>query len=452
MFTRFLLSAAISAIVSSTAVAAVSPEEAARLGNDLTRFGAIKAGNAEGSIPEYTGGGVTIPAEYKQGSGKYPNPFADEKPLLVITAANMSEHLERLDEGTQALLQRWPDTFKVHVYPTHRTASYPEWVLENTVNNATSARLVNEQGDGVEGAYGGIPFPIPQNGLEVLWNHLLSYRPLSYEADAPVYMVDRSGKTLYLSMMQTYYETHYYNPDKTELTGPYHKRISLATEPARVAGEGYLTHYEINYAKGSENTWAYSPGQRRVRLAPEFKYDTPSPSMGGALFFDEIELFTGQPDRFDWKLIGSKEMYIPYNAYDEANASPDELFGPQHPNPEKLRWELHRVWEIEATVRDGARHAFKKRKFYIDEDSWKLVLGTNYDHAGEIARVLTAACFPVYDPGYEFTTCPYTGYDFTKGQYIVMPMYGNRSAYVRGTALRPPSETTSSAMQGMGIR
>lgn len=452
MIPRILLGVVVSVMVGGPALAAVSTEEAKRLGADLTGFGAIKAGNADGLIPEYAGGSITPPATYTPGSGQYPNPFADEQPLFTITAANMEQYADRLDEGTRALLKRWPDTFELNVYPTHRTASYPDWVLDNTRKNAVTAQLVNEQGDGVEGAYGGIPFPIPQNGLEVLWNHVLYWQPIAQEGRSPGYLVDRIGSVTNLSVMDVYYEAQYYNAQNTELNGPYYKLRALAREPARVAGEGYLTHYPINHAQGSDTTWAYSPGQRRVRLAPEFKYDTPSPSYGGGIFFDEVFLFSGRPDRFEWKLIGKKEMIIPYNAYDQVNSSPEQLLGKQHVNPELLRWELHRVWEVEATLKEGARHAYKTRKFYFDEDSWKLVLSSGFDQAGDLFRVGNNACFQVYDPKAQYMTCPFTVYDLNRGQYVVTPVFGGKGGFLKPTDPLPAFETTSSALQGSGIR
>lgn len=442
-----------SVFVTSAAQAAVTIEEAAQLGSTLTRFGAISAGNENGSIPAYAAGKITPPATYKPGmTGGLPNPFADEKPLFTITAANMGEYLDKLDEGTQTLLKRWPDSYKLNVYPTHRTAPYPEWVLENTVKNATLAKLVNAQGDGVEGAYGGIPFPIPQNGLEVLWNHFLYWQPVAQEGRSPGYLVDAAGGITDVGVNNVYYEVQYYNPDKDELDGPYYKLKSAAISPASKAGQQNLSHYSINYAEREQNTWNYSTGQRRVRLTPDFKYDTPAAPYGGMMFYDEIFLFSGRPDRFDWELVGKKEMYIPYNAYEQVASTPQQLLGKQHLNPERQRWELHRVWEVKATLKQGARHAAQSRTFFFDEDSWKLVLSAGYDQGGELYRVGQAGCYQVYDSEPPYMSCPFTMYDLTKGQYTITPVYGGKSGFLRAANLRSPYETTPGGMQGSGIR
>ncbi|WP_223446183.1 DUF1329 domain-containing protein [Pseudomonas sp. BF-R-19] len=433
-----------------------SPEEVKQLGSTLTPFGAEVAGNKEGTIPPYdqNKAAITPPSGYKPGSGVYLNPFADEKPLFTITAANMSQYKDKLDEGAQTLLKRWPDTYKINVYPTHRTAVYPKWVLDNTLKNATIAKLLNDKGDGVEGAYAGVPFPIPKNGLEALWNNILFWRPVALEELSTGYLVDSNGQVTNVGTNLGYYETQYYNKDKDKLEGPiYYKSLFNTKGPARQAGEASLVHYSLNYATQDQITWSYSPGQRRVRLAPEFKYDTPSPNYGGGLFWDEIQLFSGRPDRFDWKLIGKKEMYIPYNGYDVTNSTSTQVLGKQHPNPDRVRWELHRVWEVDATLKAGERHAYKTRKIYIDEDSWRIVAAIGYDQAGQVYRVGHSSPWQAYSPEVQWM---YGGsfwiQDLQKNQYLVTPIYGGENGFLRPATLRASFATTPGALQGTGVR
>lgn len=452
MIKKALVGTMLSLFTTGIALAAISPEKSKMLdGPELTAFGAIRAGNDDGSIPEYKGEPIIPPASYVPGSGRYPDPFFNDQPLFTITADNMEEYADKLDEGTLGMLERWPETFQIPVYTTRRTAPYPAWVLENIKKHASTAELVNEAGDGVVGAYGGIPFPIPKNGLEVLWNHLLYWQPHVTEALAPGYLVDGSGNSHLMTVAESYSEVPYYDPESTELNGPYFKVRTLTKEPARVAGEQFLLHYTTNYTEGTDNTWSYSPGQRRVRLAPEFKYDTPSPGYGGAMYFDETYLFSGRPDRFDWKLVGRKEMYIPYNSFVQANTDPKELLGEHHLNPEYTRWELHRVWEVEATLKDGERHAAHKRKYYFDEDSWKLVLYSGFDKTGDLFRTGHSALIQIYDERSPFMHGAITIYDFSRKQYLVTPVFG-REGYLRSAKRRPAFETTSSALSGSGLR
>ena len=441
-------------LATGIAWAAVSEEEANRLGNELTLFGAEAAGNADGTIPPWDPAQAQIspPADYKPGSGRYPNPFADDTPLFTISAENLEQYRDKLDAGTIALINRWPETYKLHVYPTRRTAPYSEWALENTVKNATRARLVNELGEGVEGAYGGIPFPIPKNGLEVLWNNFLAHQPVAQEGLSIGYLMDSSGSITNVGENVGYFENQYYNPDKTQLDGTaYDKMLNLTAAPARKAGEGSLTHYSIDYTKQQQTNWSYSPGQRRVRLAPEFKYDTPSATYGGGIFYDEIYLIAGRPDKFDWKLVGKKEVYIPYNAYDLTTGSPQEVLQQQHINPENVRWELHRVWEVDATLRPGERHAFSRRTFLFDEDSWKVVSATGYDQAGEIYRVGYQGLWQIYDPKISYFYQSFWVYDLQKRQYLINPIWGDKG-YRRPVDARPSYVTSPSALQGTGIR
>ena len=443
-----------SALATGVALAAVSEDEARQLGNELTLFGAEAAGNADGTIPPWDPAQAQIapPADYKPGSGRYPNPFAEDELLFTISADNLDEHRDKLDAGTIALIKKWPDTYKLHVYPTRRTAPYPEWVLDNTVENATRAKLVNEQGDGVEGAYGGIPFPIPKNGLEILWNNFLWQQPQAYEGVSVGYLVDASGSITNVGQNDGYFEIPYYDRGKTELEGTaYLKMLNLTQAPARKAGEGSLGHYSIDYSVQDQTNWSYSPGQRRVRLAPEFRYDTPAATYGGGIFYDEIYLFSGRPHKFDWEIIGKKEVYIPYNAYDLTQSSPQELLGKQHLNPERVRWELHRVWEVEATLKPGERHAYSKRVFLFDEDSWKIVATAGYDQAGELYRVGYQGPFQLYDPESPFFYQSFWFYDLQRNNYLVTPVWGD-TGNLRPTTARPPYATGPSALQGTGIR
>lgn len=167
-----LLGTAALVMASSLANAAVSPDEAAKLGTTLTPIGAQKAGNADGSIPPYTGGLPQdfAPPGYTSGDTMLPDPFASEKPILVISGQNMEQHKDKLTAVTQELLRRYP-TYRVDVYPSHRTAPLAPHQIENARLNATGARTI-EGGLAMENVLPGVPFPIPATGNEAMWNHL----------------------------------------------------------------------------------------------------------------------------------------------------------------------------------------------------------------------------------------------------------------------------------------
>lgn len=368
------------------AYAAVSADEAAALKNTLTPMGAERAGNADGSIPEWDGGMTQDPAGAKFGDVPA-DPFPGEKPLFRITAQNADQYADKLSDGSKALLQKYPDKFYIDVYPTHRTAAAPGWVYDNTAKNATNCQLT-QKGLSVEGCYGGIPFPIPQNGSEALWNTLLRVEAESIEMGYVNIVGNADGTTTLASRgVENWQYPYYYREGSADdWSGRYVLLRFLTNEPPYKAGESLVTHDSIN-PDSPRSAWQYLVGQRRVRRAPTVGYDTPDFVASGANYFDEVQGFIGHPDRYDWKLVGKQEMYIPYNTNKFHSEQPDAVFTEDVLNSDKMRWELHRVWVVEANVAEGKRHAVPKRRFYIDEDSWTVSLVDGYDAEDKLWRV-----------------------------------------------------------------
>lgn len=446
---KFILTAATATLWAGAATAQVSADEIKQLGGKLTEFGAEKAGNADGSIPAYTGGIKSAPADFKPGSGRYPDPFKDEKPLATIDARNMAQHAQFLTPASKALLERFP-TYKMNVYPSHRTMGYPDWVLKNTVRNASSARLV-AGGDGVQGAFGGIPFPIPKDGYQVLWNNYLRYQGPRTEVHFQSEMVDRTGRKTVINEQDANFMFPYYDPKGSTLADTNYMTImSNVMGPPAQAGQMILQKFSIDYTSRDDAIWMYTPGQRRVRVAPEAKYDTPAATVAGTMFFEEINSYNGRLDRFDYKLAGKKELYIPYNNY-KAYFSPT-VNGDKHENPDDVRYEKHRVWVVEGTLKAGKRHAYSKRTFYIDEDAWNIVQSESYDQAGKMYRVLNAMSFVAYDkPRIVPTSGLY--YDLDKGSYTNMATYGKDGMTVKVFDDVPAqSRYTAETMSAQGVR
>jgi len=386
LFRRTLVSlVALSLLGQEIAFAAVSAEEAAQLKTTLTPFGGEKAGNKDGSIPAWTGGLTQMPAGPKVGDVPV-NLFGNDKPVLQITAKNMASYQDKLSDGTVALLKKYPDSFRVDVYKTHRTAAAPAHVVENTLRNATSCKT-KDNGMSVEGCYGGIPFPIPKNGTEAMWNWLLRMEPESTELGFKNIVGTADGnRTLATRNDESFQFPYYYKDGSPEKwSGEYFIQRFSTTAPPFKAGESLVLRDSID-AKNPRQAWQYLVGQRRVRRAPTVAYDTPDFVASGANYFDEVQGFMGAVDHYQWKLIGKKELIVPYNNNGLVTAKVDDAFAKHHLNPDKLRWELHRVWEVEATVAPGKRHAVPKRRFYFDEDSWVLVLMDGYDAEGKLWR------------------------------------------------------------------
>lgn len=434
-------------LVCGAASAAVTPEEAKALGTTLTPVGAIMDGNKDGSIPAYTGGLTTPPTDFKPGEGIRPDPFAGEKPKFSITAANMAEYADMLTEGAKELLTRHP-AFRIDVYPTHRTAAFPKDIIDETVKNATRAKTSNE-GRVLEGAAGGYPFPIPKDGYEVMWNHLMRYSGVAYRLSYKSWNVDANGTpTLATSGVLTEDFPYYGESD----SGLFWRLRSDYTGPARRVGESLMVHDNVNPMEKGRRAWQYLPGQRRVKLAPDIAYDAPNPGTSGATTYDDTFVFNGAMDRFDFKLIGQKEMIVPYNNYRLSyQSTADQMLMPKHVNPDVKRWELHRVWVVEATLRPGSRHVYAKRVFYIDEDSWVGLASDGYDARGQLYRSLFSFMTPSYDVAALFSG-NFVSYDFTAGMYSVSVHPAEAGGVKYSDSLFPAREWTPDAMAGSGVR
>jgi len=430
------------------AQAAVTADEAKALGTTLTAIGAERAGNKDGTIPEYKGGLTTPPAGFKAGDGIRPNPFANEKPRLQIDAKNMAQHADKLTEGTKAMLQKYP-TFRVDVYPTQRTVAFPKFVTDNTLKNATKAKTANN-GLSIEGAHAGFPFPMPKDGYEAMWNHLVRFNGQAYESKYRNLTVDANGRPALATEGNSVQEYPFWDNSKTSADTYWRIRL-IYTGPARRAGEGLLIVDPLDVGTKDRRAWSYLPGQRRVKVAPDFSHDTPNPGTAGSNTFDDVFLFNGSMDRFAFKLVGKKEMYLPYNAYNAVyGARQDDLLKPNHLNPDLVRWELRRVWVVEATLKEGKRHIYSKRVFYLDEDSWAALASDQYDARGQLYRVGLAYMAPSYDLPAPYSDM-FSHYDLVARNYHLTGFIAETGG-LRHTRPLADREWTADALAGAGIR
>ncbi|MES2260216.1 MAG: DUF1329 domain-containing protein [Pseudomonadota bacterium] len=451
MLKKTLMAAALMAAMTAT-YGSVTPDEAKQLGATLTLVGAEKAASKDGVIPEFTGGLTAIPAGFAKGSGIRPDPYAADKPRLTITGKNLAGQEDRLTAGTKELLKRFT-TYRVDVYPTHRSVTFPKTYLDNTAKNATGAKTT-DGGVGVENALGGVPFPIPKTGNEVMWNHLLRYQGHAFFTKYDSWNIDSSGTPTLATTGEIWQEFPLGDPKKIDAarqTDLFFKTKLNYLAPARRAGEALLALDAVNPVAQPRKVWQYLPGQRRVKLAPDVAYDTPNPGSAGASTYDDSWVFNGALDRFDFKLVGKKEMIVPYNAYKLAyHKVAADITKPNHINPDLVRWETHRVWVVEATLKPGKRHIYSKRTFYIDEDSWVALASDEYDARGQLYR----ASFDHVTFSYD-VQAPQSGnhmiYDFVSGAYNITGMSGH---YVGVKYIDPlkPSEWSAEALSGAGVR
>lgn len=428
----------------------LNQEEVARLGKDLTPFGAEKGASADGTIPEWEGGITTPPADYKPGM-HYPDPFADDKVLFNIDASNMDKYADKLTEGHKALLKSMPE-YHMNIYPTRRSASVPQRIYDATVKNASTAELV-EGGNGVKGSVIGIPFPIPKNGLEVIWNSLLKYRGDSLERRYAKFPVTRGGsyekgivhdKFLYL----------YHREGATEetLNNLVFVRWVETLAPPRNAGKGAVIHETLDQAKQARKAWTYKPGQRRVLRAPEIGFDNPNEGSDGIIVADQIGMYNGSPERYEWNLVGKKEIMVPYNAYKlhSGDLKYKDILQKGHINPELVRYEQHRIWVVDAILKEGTRHIYKRRTFYIDEDSWQILAVDCYDNRDQLWKLQEAPVINYYNALTVMPSCEIT-YDFQSGRYNVFGVHNEESEYIFNKKMSPRLFTPA-ALRRMGTR
>jgi hypothetical protein len=435
MMMRKTLFAAALAVLSASALAGVSPEEASHLGKDLTPVGAEKAGNKEGTIPAWDGGLKTIPA----GATEWirPDPYGSEKPRLVITGKNADQYKDKLTAVTYALLKRFPN-YRLDVYPTHRPVRNPDKIYSNTLKNATGASSVND-GLGMENVLPGYPFPIPKTGNEVMWNHIMRYAGQATFCKYDSFNVDSAGVVTLSATGLSYQEFPPFYPKNmdTVMHGKdpiwYIKQEYIA--PARRAGESLLVIDHLNPIEQPRKAWQYLPGQRRVKLAPDICCDTPNPGTAGAATYDDAFVFNGSQDRYDMKLVGKKEVFVPYDTYKALYFPPsrEAVSTPNYMNPDLIRWELHRVWVVEATLKPGKRHIYHKRVFYFDEDSWLALTSDEYDARGQLYRGTYSYPAFSYD-ALVMNTSLQTTYDLVAGMYASQ---GNCGLY-KGIQYREP--------------
>ena len=428
---RFKFAVLFASVIAASAGAAVSEEEARQLGTTLTLFGAEKAGNKEGTIPAYEGGlpTSTAPAGFRKGSGKWVNPFAAEKPLYSITGQNVDKYASKLSQVNIALLKRNPD-FRIDVYPTHRTAAYPQYILDKTVRNATAAKTI-KGGIAIEGAIGGIPFPLPKTGYEVMWNHMTRYSGLASEYWMRNFYIDNNGKVVNSGELKLIANYAFHNPKATAESVQkddafFSQTAYNFTGPPRSVGDATTYFETIDPTVMPRRAYTYSASTRRVRLGPDIAYDTPIASQGGVTTYDDANLYQNKMDRFDFKLVGKREMLIPYSIYDLSfNLPSDKVLGPRFVNPDHTRWELHRVWVVEATLKPGFRHLYSKRVFYFDEDWTGAGMSDEYDAAGKLYKGLFQGVTQLYDRQIPLSQT-YWAYDLSTGVYSMSQLMGDR--------------------------
>ncbi|MCP1644879.1 hypothetical protein J2T41_004518 [Pseudomonas citronellolis] len=440
-------------LLTGHALAAVPADQVATLGTSLTPMGAQKEGNADGSIPAWTGGLPTNAGKI-DAKGFLSDPFAGEKPLFVITSANAQQYKDKLTAGQLAMLQRYPDSYRIPVYPTHRTAALPDAIYQAVKASAQHTELLNG-GNGLKNFDSHYyPFPIPHSGVEVVWNHETRYRGGNIHRYITRVQPQTDGSfTMVHFEDEVSYPANLPDADKDKSQNVLFYFIQRVNAPARLAGNVLLVHETIDQVAEPRQAWLYNAGQRRVRRAPQVAYDGPATAADGLATADNYDMYNGSPDRYEWKLVGKKELYIPYNSYklDSPTLKYEDILKPGHINQDLTRYELHRVWEVEATLRPGERHIYAKRHMYFDEDTWQLAEVDHYDGRGQLWRVAEGHAQQYYHkqvPGYTAEVL----YDLISGRYSVMGLKNEEKQSIVFGAKALAADYTPASLRQAGVR
>ena len=439
-------------LLATGVMAAVSADEAAKLGTSLTPVGAEMAGNADGSIPAWTGG-LPQNAGAVDAKGFLADPFTSETAQFTITAQNVDQYKDKLTPGQLAMFKRYPESYRMPVFTTHRSATLPAEVLAATKNNATTTKLV-EGGNGLENFQSANPFPIPKDGMEVIWNHITRYRGGSVKR-----LVTQATPQANGSYSLVYFQDEFTFRDSLKDADPSKASNVLfyfkqrVTAPSRLAGNVLLVHETLNQVKEPRLAWLYNAGQRRVRRAPQVSYDGPGTAADGLRTSDNFDMYNGSPDRYEWKLNGKKEIYIPYNSYklDSPSVKYSEIVKAGHINQDLARYELHRVWHVTATLKAGERHIYAKRDFFIDEDTWQAAQIDHYDGRGNLWRVAEAHSQYYYNKQVPWYTLE-SLYDLQSGRYLALGMKNEEKQSYDFDYSASESDFTPAALRQAGVR
>jgi len=413
---RFAIAAAAAAVLHLAAA-----QDITRLGKDLTPSGAEAGANKEGSIPRWNG---HESAETGWTYGKSRGDawkYKGEKPLFSIDATNVDKHAQKLTPGQIAAIRQIKG-YRMDVYPSHRGCGIPDFVAENTRKNVGVAKLGADGWSLKEAVVPGYPFTFPANGAEVMWNAKMRYRGLGVDYPKLIFALSpRRGSTeWYRSIVeQTVFYPWGAKGSNFLSKLPQVESYAYFAFVAPAAQAGQAISVSVFLDQPGNEVFYYFPGQRRVRRMPSYAYDAPQIGTENQYTMDEAWLFNGSMDRFDWKIVGKKEIYIPYNSFGmyDFTANIEEVAREDSINPANRRYELHRIWVVEASLKQGVRHNAPKRSFYFDEDSWNLVMAEDHDAQGRLVKYREGYLIPVYETG----TCDVSAlvqYNLGEGRYL----------------------------------
>jgi hypothetical protein len=306
-------------------------------------------------------------------------------------------------------------------------------VYDAVRDNARTARLLTAGKGGVAEANVSSPFPVPASGVEAVWNHILRWRGIRIQRSFGQAAVTRRGRYTVTLSQQDFafpYAAHPGDPLRSEFPNLLLAIKGKTIQPGLLSGDGTLVLEPIDQTSAPRKTWIYSRNLRRILRQPHFANAFPASNTDGLRTIDEFDMFNGSPAQYDWQLKGKQELYIPYNAYriHAADLGNEDIIQNRHINPAHARYELHRVWVVEGTLKPGMKHIYSRRVFYIDEDSWQIAVMDSYDQDGKLWRTAEAHALNYYEVPVLWSTLE-VYYDLQEQRYLVSGLDNSRNPY-----------------------
>ena len=355
---------------------------------------------------------ITSPIDsYDPNINSYPDPFKDDPILFVINKDNYLDYAnDILTLGQIEMFENYPDSFKMNVYQSRRSCAVPEEVTKLTTENA----LLTDDGEGIEGIVGSIPFPNPSKALHHVWNHILRYRGVDIHGSSPFYIIDSDGSINFGKGEAI--AKNYWNPFTRNEKGLQGMLMTKVTHPPRLADASLLVIESLNAFKKPRQAWVYNPGTRRVRRAPDIAYDYKPTANQGLTTTDQVDGFNGAKDRYEWSFLGKQKKLMPYNAYKFHEQELEKLLTPYHVNQDFLRYELVNVNVVKATLKKDKRHIIPNRMMYFDNDSHNMLVEETFDGNEQIMSYREfpiinfydqPMCLSIHSATYDFDTKRY---------------------------------------------
>lgn len=321
------------------------------------------------------------------------------KPGLVVDASNHAQFKDVIPDGLALLIGKYGLRLTAAPYK----AVHPSLGYIEATNRYCGQVTYRDTGGGarergIDGFVAGLPFPDPQNGLEVAWNYHYAYNGDDGGYHYGVYWisaksgVERTEEWRWLYIIRAMHRTDL-DPrphiKEFEDKGIAYASMTWAVEPYDKAGFGAL-YYRYVQPKDQEG-WIYIPTMRRTMKAT---FGTRGDAWNSTdLLYEDVRGYMGYPEWMHWKLLGRRTILAPVHSGIKAGKQyREQTFDfktPPHWNF-RARWEPRPVYEVEVTPK-FADYPYSRMIIYFDAETFYIPLKVAYDKKGKLWKVLINA-------------------------------------------------------------